>query len=48
MGSEMCIRDSKYVVGLSSSFGKDVIPRIAAKFDSQPISDVIEVHVKID
>jgi electron transfer flavoprotein alpha subunit len=33
----------KNVVGLSSSLGKDVIPRIAGKFVSQPITDVLEV-----
>ena len=31
----------KNVVGLSSSLGKDVIPRIAGKFVSQPITDVL-------
>lgn len=28
---------------MSSSFGKDVIPRIAGKYVSQPITDVLEV-----
>lgn len=32
------------IVGLGSSFGKDVIPRIAGKYVSQPITDVIEVQ----
>jgi hypothetical protein len=35
----------KNIVGLSSSLGKDIIPRIAGFFASQPISDVIEVVV---
>jgi hypothetical protein len=34
----------KNIVGLGSSFGKDVIPRIAGKYVSQPITDVLEVH----
>ena len=33
----------KFIVAGSSSYGKDVIPRIAGKFSSQPITDVIEV-----
>lgn len=33
-----------YVVGLTTSYGKDVIPRLASKYDSQPISDIIEIH----
>jgi len=35
----------KNVVGLSSSLGKDVIPRVAGYFTAQPISDIIEVAV---
>jgi hypothetical protein len=31
----------KNVVGLSSSYGKDVIPRVAGYYSSQPISDII-------
>jgi len=31
------------VIGLSSSIGKDIVPRVAGYFDAQPISDVIEV-----
>ena len=34
----------KNIVGLGSSFGKDVIPRIAGKYVSQPITDIIEVQ----
>lgn len=34
----------KNIVGLGSSFGKDVIPRIAGKYVSQPITDVLEAH----
>lgn len=33
----------KNIVGLSSSLGKDVIPRISGYFSSQPISDITEV-----
>ena len=29
---------------MGSSFGKDVIPRIAGKYISQPITDILEVH----
>lgn len=35
----------KNIVGLSSSLGKDVIPRISGYFSSQPISDITEVIV---
>ena len=35
----------KNVVGLSSSLGKDVIPRISGYFAAQPISDITEVIV---
>lgn len=35
----------KNIVGLSSSLGKDVIPRISGYFASQPISDITEVIV---
>ena len=31
----------KNIVGLGSSFGKDLIPRIAGKYVSQPITDVL-------
>lgn len=30
----------------SSTFGKDIIPRVAAQNDSQPISDITEVKVR--
>jgi electron transfer flavoprotein alpha subunit len=33
----------KNIVGLSTSLGKDLIPRIAGKYVSQPITDVIEI-----
>ena len=33
----------KNVIALSSSLGKDVIPRVAANYDSQPIGDITEV-----
>ena len=32
------------VVALSSSFGKDIIPRVAAQFNCQAISDVVEIE----
>ena len=35
------------LIGLSSSIGKDIVPRVAGYFDAQPISDVIEVVVNI-
>jgi electron transfer flavoprotein alpha subunit len=35
----------KNVIGLSSSLGKDVIPRAAGLHAAQPISDIIEVSV---
>ena len=35
------------MIGLSSSIGKDIVPRVAGYFDAQPISDVIEVVVNI-
>lgn len=35
----------KRVVGLASSFGKDTIPRIAGKYDAQPIGDVTDIVV---
>jgi electron transfer flavoprotein alpha subunit len=35
----------KNVVGLSSSIGKDVIPRVAGYFAAQPIGDITEVVV---
>lgn len=41
------IEKNKYknVIALSSSIGKDIIPRVAASYDCQPISDVTEVIV---
>lgn len=38
----------KNVVALSSTLGKDIIPRIAANYDCQPIGDIIEVIVSVD
>lgn len=35
----------KNLIGLSSSIGKDVVPRVAGYYEAQPISDVIEVVV---
>lgn len=37
----------KRVIGLASSFGKDVIPRVAGKHGAQAISDITEFVVKI-
>lgn len=37
----------KNVIGLSSSLGKDVIPRISGYFASQPISDITEIIVLV-
>ena len=33
------------MIGLASSYGKDVIPRISGKYGIQPISDIIEIIV---
>ena len=40
------IEKNKYknVIALSGSFGKDIIPRVAAKFDSQAIGDIVEIE----
>lgn len=35
----------KNVVGLTTSIGKDIIPRVAGSYSSQPISDIIEITV---
>jgi electron transfer flavoprotein alpha subunit len=35
----------KNVIGLSSSIGKDVIPRVAGYFAAQPIGDITDVVV---
>lgn len=35
----------KYVIGLSSSYGRDIIPRLAGKYDSQPVSDITQIIV---
>lgn len=32
------------VLAASSTFGKDVIPRVGGMIDSQPITDVIEIN----
>lgn len=44
---EGLINKYKYarVMGLSSSYGKDVIPRLGGKYGVQPISDIIEIVV---
>lgn len=33
-----------YVVAGSSTFGRDVIPRVAAQFDCAPVTDIIAIH----
>jgi electron transfer flavoprotein alpha subunit len=33
-----------YVVASASSVGKDVIPRLAAKLDIQPVTDIVAIH----
>jgi electron transfer flavoprotein alpha subunit len=38
----------KRVMALSSSFGKDTIPRIAGKYEVQPIGDIIEIIVPLN
>jgi electron transfer flavoprotein alpha subunit len=35
----------KNVVALASTLGKDIIPRVAANYDCQPIGDITEVIV---
>ncbi|VDK75969.1 unnamed protein product [Litomosoides sigmodontis] len=33
-----------YVVAGASTFGRDVIPRVAAQFDCAPVTDIIAIH----
>ncbi|KAL3998669.1 Electron transfer flavoprotein FAD-binding domain family protein [Acanthocheilonema viteae] len=33
-----------YIVAGASTFGRDVLPRVAAQFDSAPITDIIAIH----
>src|SRR5690606_27289997 len=33
-----------YVVASASSVGKDVVPRLAAKLDIQPVTDIVAIH----
>lgn len=33
-----------YIVAGASTFGRDVLPRVAAQFDSAPITDIIVIH----
>ena len=35
-----------HIVSSGSTLGKDLIPRIAAVNDSQPITDVLKIEVK--
>lgn len=41
------IQKHKYrtVVGINSTFGKDIVPRIAGHYLAQPITDIIEIIV---
>ena len=36
------------VVSSTSAFGKDIIPRLGGLLDSQPITDVIQVLVRLN
>lgn len=36
------------MVGLSSSIGKDIVPRVAGYFSAQPISDIVEIAVELN
>ncbi|VDN02162.1 unnamed protein product [Thelazia callipaeda] len=33
-----------HIVAGSSTFSRDVLPRVAAKFDSSPITDIVNIH----
>lgn len=33
-----------HVVAGASTFGRDVLPRVAAQFDASPITDIIAIH----
>lgn len=33
-----------YIVAGASTFGRDVLPRVAARFDSSPVTDIITIH----
>ena len=35
----------KRVIALNSSFGKDLIPRVAGKHQTKPITDIIDIVV---
>ena len=37
------VKDITHILTSTSSFGKDVIPRLAAAYDIQPITDVIKI-----
>ncbi|VDM08343.1 unnamed protein product [Wuchereria bancrofti] len=33
-----------YIVAGASTYGRDVVPRVAAQFDSAPVTDIIAIH----